>query len=167
LGKSQIVALVNVHSRHNGQMLALVGVCVNRIGRDLTTPAKRIHRQNTFSMAENCRRGLRPIADLDVGPGQRGLREGDWATPRDRQCRGAEVHLGLLSPSSWAGLLDGEPLALIANTYSFERQAPKVVIGIKARIGFAERTVRPRRRQGKGVRGRPAASAAKQITTAC
>ena len=33
LGKSQIVALVNVHSRHNGQTLALVGVCVNRIGR--------------------------------------------------------------------------------------------------------------------------------------
>jgi hypothetical protein len=32
-GQSQIVALVDVHSRHNGQMLALVGVCVNRIGR--------------------------------------------------------------------------------------------------------------------------------------
>ena len=30
-GESQIVALVDVHSRHDGQMLALVGVCVNRI----------------------------------------------------------------------------------------------------------------------------------------
>ncbi|HKN28706.1 MAG TPA: hypothetical protein VJY34_12795, partial [Roseiarcus sp.] len=33
LGESQIVALVDVHSRHDGQTLALVGVCVNRIGK--------------------------------------------------------------------------------------------------------------------------------------
>ena len=34
LGKSQIVALVNVHGSHDEQILALVGVCVNRIGTD-------------------------------------------------------------------------------------------------------------------------------------
>jgi len=34
LGESQIVALVDVHSRHDGQTLALVGVCVNRIGKE-------------------------------------------------------------------------------------------------------------------------------------
>src|SRR5271165_3033879 len=34
LGESQIVALVDVHSRHDGQTLALVGVCVNRIGKN-------------------------------------------------------------------------------------------------------------------------------------
>src|SRR5271166_4972764 len=33
LGESQIVALVDVHSRHDGQTLALVGVCVNRISK--------------------------------------------------------------------------------------------------------------------------------------
>ena len=33
LGKNQIVALVDVQSRHDGQTLPLVGVCVNRIGR--------------------------------------------------------------------------------------------------------------------------------------
>jgi hypothetical protein len=32
LGKSQIVALVDVHGRHDGQTLAIAGVCVNRIG---------------------------------------------------------------------------------------------------------------------------------------
>jgi hypothetical protein len=32
LGKSQIVALVNVHGGHDEQILALVGVCINRIG---------------------------------------------------------------------------------------------------------------------------------------
>jgi PEP-CTERM motif len=31
-GESQIVALVDVQGRHDGQTLALVGVCVNRIG---------------------------------------------------------------------------------------------------------------------------------------
>ena len=30
LGKSQIVALVDVHGRHDGQTLAIAGVCVNR-----------------------------------------------------------------------------------------------------------------------------------------
>jgi hypothetical protein len=33
-GESQIVALVDVHRRHDDQTLALVGVCVNRIGTD-------------------------------------------------------------------------------------------------------------------------------------
>src|SRR5271166_3321793 len=43
-GESQIVALVDVHSRHDGQTLALVGVCVNRIGMvwtSRTAPASR------------------------------------------------------------------------------------------------------------------------------
>ncbi len=31
MGKSQIVALVNVHGGHDEQILALVGVCINRI----------------------------------------------------------------------------------------------------------------------------------------
>jgi hypothetical protein len=34
LGKSQIVALVDVHGRHDGQTLAIAGVCVNRIGTE-------------------------------------------------------------------------------------------------------------------------------------
>jgi hypothetical protein len=33
-GESQIVALVDVHSHHDGQTLALVGICVNRIGKN-------------------------------------------------------------------------------------------------------------------------------------
>ncbi len=32
-GESQIVALVDDHSRHDGHTLALVGVCVNPIGK--------------------------------------------------------------------------------------------------------------------------------------
>ena len=32
LGESQVVALVDVHGKHNGQILDVVGVCVNRIG---------------------------------------------------------------------------------------------------------------------------------------
>ena len=33
LGESQVVTLVDVHRAHHGQTLALVGVCVNRIGK--------------------------------------------------------------------------------------------------------------------------------------
>jgi len=32
LGESQVVALVDVHGKHNGQILDVAGVCVNRIG---------------------------------------------------------------------------------------------------------------------------------------
>src|SRR5208337_4968076 len=32
-GECQIVALMDVHGRHDGQTLALVDVCVNRIGK--------------------------------------------------------------------------------------------------------------------------------------
>src|SRR5271166_1065593 len=35
-GESQIVALTDVHGRHDGQTLALVDVCVNRIGKRST-----------------------------------------------------------------------------------------------------------------------------------
>src|SRR5271157_4326297 len=35
-GESQIVALMDVNGRHDGQTLALVGVCVNRIGKHQT-----------------------------------------------------------------------------------------------------------------------------------
>jgi stress response protein SCP2 len=37
LGESQVVTLVDVHRAHHGQTLTLVGVCVNRIGKDYST----------------------------------------------------------------------------------------------------------------------------------
>ena len=37
-GESQIVALVDDHSRHDGHTLALVGVCVNPIGKGRPIP---------------------------------------------------------------------------------------------------------------------------------
>ena len=41
LWKSQIVTLMDVHGGHDGQVLDLVGVCINRIGTDQTTPHPR------------------------------------------------------------------------------------------------------------------------------
>ena len=38
LGESQVVALVDVHGKHNGQILDVVGVCVNRIGTHCCNP---------------------------------------------------------------------------------------------------------------------------------
>jgi len=37
LGESQVVALVDVHGKHNGQILDVAGVCVNRIGTEYIT----------------------------------------------------------------------------------------------------------------------------------
>ena len=91
-------------------------------------------------------------ADFDVRLRQRGLRDGGQGDQRDRQRRGAKIHRGLLSLSSQAALFEGEPFALIVNKYSFERQAPKVVSRIKARVDLAERTVRRRRRRVTYIR---------------